>query len=346
MYRNLYTLILFVFFGVLLTKDVSSQTNVEVVKPAAIQWDELNPRAIGFVKDYLEIHEERLLKMKEWGTPYFRLIESILKRYGLPPSLKYLAVIESDLKANALSSAGAVGPWQLMPGTARDLGLTVSPSLDERTDLNKSTHAAATYLNELYKKLGDWLLVVAAYNGGPARVDNVITKKKSRDFWIIQNELPAESRNHVKKFIATHYIFERNGSETTGLKVKAESSNISKEEMAMSDTLVITGKYLDLVIAKYLTMDIALFNKWNPVFNEKVGLENYTLRIPKEKMELFRLRKVQIAQESLMVILQGGLTNDIGFPAPVKLPETVTKPIKKGKDQKSSSSSKPPPSSK
>jgi membrane-bound lytic murein transglycosylase D len=346
MLRTNYILAIFVFFSFLPTNDSVAQTTTDVVKPAAIQWDELNPRAIGFVKDYLEVHEDRLMRMKEWGTPYFRLIESILKRYQLPSSLKYLAVIESDLKANAISSAGAVGPWQLMPGTARDLGLTVSPTIDERTDLNKSTHAAAAYLTELYKKLGDWLLVVAAYNGGPARVDNVITKKKSRDFWNIQNELPAESRNHVKKFIATHYIFERNGSETTGLKIKKESSNISAEEMAMSDTMVLTGKYIDLVIAKYLAMDIALFTKWNPGFNEKVGLENYTLRIPKDKMELLRLRKSQIAQEPLMVILQGGLTNDTGFPAPVNMPEPVMKPIKKGRDQKSSSSSKPPPSSK
>ena len=72
-----------------------------------IQWDELNPRAAGFVKDYLEMHEARLTNMKVWGQPYFIMIESILNRYHLPPSLKYLAVIESDLKSTALSSAGA-----------------------------------------------------------------------------------------------------------------------------------------------------------------------------------------------------------------------------------------------
>lgn len=83
--------------------------------------------------------------MKTWGAPYFVSIENILKRYHLPPSLKYLAVIESDLKTTALSSAGAVGPWQLMPGTARDLGLTVTKNRDDRTDLSKSTHAAARF---------------------------------------------------------------------------------------------------------------------------------------------------------------------------------------------------------
>ena len=174
----------------------------------SINWDNLDPRAIGFVKDYLEIHEERLEKMKSWGMPYFMLIENILKRYRLPATLKYLAVIESDLQSNALSSAGAVGPWQLMPGTARDLGLTVTHSRDDRMDLNKSTHAAAKFLSQLYENLGDWLLVIAAYNGGPARVEQITKKRGSHDFWKIQNDLPAESRTHVKKFIATHYIFE------------------------------------------------------------------------------------------------------------------------------------------
>lgn len=183
-----------------------------------IQWDELDPRAVGFVKDYLEIHEARLTNMKVWGQPYFFMIESVLNRYHLPPSLKYLAVIESDLKGTALSSAGAVGPWQFMAGTAKDLGLIVTATRDDRMDLYKSTHAAAKFLSRLYEQLGDWLLVVAAYNGGPARVENIIAANKSRDFWMIQHQLPAESRNHVKKFIATHYIFERNGSETTGMK--------------------------------------------------------------------------------------------------------------------------------
>ena len=148
--------ILFLFSMILSAGAFAQPINGKVLpakdssRPAAIQWDELNPRAIGFVKDYLEVHEERLMKMKDWGQPYFLIIEKILKSYRLPSTLKYLAVIESDLKTNALSYAGAVGPWQLMPGTARDLGLTVNESRDDRTDLNKSTHAAAKYLTDLY----------------------------------------------------------------------------------------------------------------------------------------------------------------------------------------------------
>ncbi len=297
-----------------------------------IQWDELNPRAVGFVKDYLDIHEARLTNMKVWGQPYFIMIESVLNRYRLPPSLKYLAVIESDLKSTALSSAGAVGPWQFMPGTAKDLGLIVTATRDDRMDLYKSTHAAAKFLSRLYEQLGDWLLVVAAYNGGPARVEKIIATKQSRDFWMIQQHLPAESRNHVKKFIATHYIFERNGSETTGIKKADEKLPVlTAEELASTDTLSITGRYASQVITKNLAIDLIQFNKWNPDFDNKVSIENYPIRLPKEKINLFNQRRNQIAQESILLIMQQNSSAGDGFPEPVKLSAPVrnVKPVKK-----------------
>ena len=137
---------------------------------------QLNPMAVSFVQDYVQKHTKQLSQMKDWGKPYFDLMQGILNSHGLPGELKYLAVIESDLKSNAMSWAGAVGPWQLMPGTARRLGLKVSSNLDERTDYYKSTHAAARYLSDLYSIYGDWLLVIAAYNGGAGHVNYAIKK--------------------------------------------------------------------------------------------------------------------------------------------------------------------------
>lgn len=317
----------------LLNTGVSAQSQMPSSKKNNIQWDELNPRAVGFVKDYLDVHEDRLMKMKVWGQPYFIMIESVLNRYHLPASLKYLAVIESNLKTTALSSAGAVGPWQFMPGTAKDLGLIVTATRDDRTDLYKSTHAAAKFLSRMHEQLGDWLLVVAAYNGGLARVESIIAKKKSRDFWVIQNELPAESRNHVKKFIATHYIFERNGSETTGIKKSTEKIPLlTPEERATTDTLSITGRYLGMVITKELAIDLLIFNKWNPDFDTRVAIESYPLRLPKEKINAFKARKNQIIQESVLVFMQQNMESGNAFPAPMVLPTPAKKmrPLKKG----------------
>ena len=269
--------------------------------------------------DYLAIHESRLEKMKTWGSPYFLLIENILQKYRLPLSLKYLAVIESNLKSNALSVAGAVGPWQLMPGTARELGLIVNSQQDDRTDLNKSTHAAAKFLIQLHKELGDWLLVIAAYNGGPARLQNIIRKTNSNDFWNIQNHLPAESRNHVKKFIATHYIFEKDGSETTGKKVVEKPQTVLTElEMNITDTIGISGKYSALVLSKTLGIDYAQFTRWNNEFDNQVSYGRYLMRLPKDKLMEFNLKRNQILQESVMLLMHQSIDYNNTFPAPVK----------------------------
>ena len=272
---------------------------------------ELNPRAISFVQDYMAIHTRQLEQMKGWGKPYFDLMEGILNAHGLPGELKYLAVIESDLRSSALSWAGAVGPWQFMPATARIMGLKVGPYLDERTDYYKSTHAAARYLKELYSTYGDWLLVIAAYNGGSGNVDHAIRKSGSRNFWNLQNYLPEESRNHVKKFIATHYIMEGNGSITTVTKDEAKDAMITDpknlltaQELENSKVQIISGKYKSFVIAKNIGMDIPSFNRYNPNFDKQIAVNGtFDLRLPTDKMDVFNAKKYQILEESLKLLL-------------------------------------------
>ncbi|MEO7768144.1 MAG: transglycosylase SLT domain-containing protein, partial [Ferruginibacter sp.] len=87
---------------------------------------QINPNAEIFVQDYIKVHGGYLQNMKGWGQPYFNLIESVLQQYGLPRELKYIAVIESNLRTGATSNMGAGGPWQFMPYTARDYGLVVN----------------------------------------------------------------------------------------------------------------------------------------------------------------------------------------------------------------------------
>src|SRR5688572_11332646 len=217
----------------------------------------LNPKAISFVEDYMDKFGANLGKMKDWGKPYFNIMNTILAQHGLPVELKYLSVIESALKTYAVSWAGAVGPWQFMPATARTLGLRVSKRVDERTDFHKSTHAAAKYLTDLYGLYGDWLLVIAAYNGGPGRVDAAIRKARSRNFWDLQYYLPTESRNHVKKFIATHYIMEGEGGITTLTKKEGEEflMNVVETTTVDAETLNISGKYHSMVISQFLKMN-------------------------------------------------------------------------------------------
>jgi membrane-bound lytic murein transglycosylase D len=285
---------------------------------------QVNPNAEKYMQDYLRARGKSLVNMKSWCMPYFNLIDNIFTQYGLPKELKYLAVIESNLKPAATSWVGAAGPWQFMPYTAREMGLIVNGSIDERRDYFKSTHAAARYLLQLYKQTKDWLLVIAAYNGGPGRVFSAIRNSGSRNFWTLQYNLPEESRNHVKKFIATHYIMEAGagmgninagGAEyavnTISKQPVRKSINpynnkptITVEEMQQAETQMVTGKFNSVIIAKNITMDIVSFNRYNPLFDNHIAANGkYELILPEDKMQTFMANKYQILNECVQLIL-------------------------------------------
>ena len=287
---------------------------------------QLNPKVVSFVEDYVDSHGDDLEKMKTWGRPYFDMMDEIFIQHGLPVELKYLSVIESELKPTAVSWAGAVGPWQFMAETARTLGLRVNKYKDERRDYFKSTHAAAKYLTDLYGIYNDWLLVIAAYNCGPGGVNSAIRRSGSRNFWDLQYYLPAESRNHVKKFIATHYIMEgQAGLTTTSLSdmknvafsagiVTPDKNMIARvQDLPETKKITITGKYNSMVIAKQVAYDVADFNKMNPDFDNKIAINgNYDLRLPNEKMDLFLANKYQILNESMQLLLNAANRTEVG----------------------------------
>ena len=265
-----------------------------------------------FADDYIKKHTDYFNNMKVWGKPYFDLYDRILTSYGIPVQLKYLSVIESSLNCMAVSWAGAVGPWQIMSDAAREHGLKTSYYGDDRVDYIKSTNAACQILKELYANYGDWLLVVAAYNAGSGSVNKAIAKAHSRNFWDIQYYLPLETRNHVKKFIATHYFFEGDGSVATVTGNEAKNyvlaNDVKKDDYlttaANSTTINIYGKYNSVVIANTLTMDIALFNQLNPgIDNVLAKGEIYPMRIPADKVELFQSKRTDILRQSVELLL-------------------------------------------
>jgi membrane-bound lytic murein transglycosylase D len=191
------------FDTLLLTLNGGSETDL-LTAPAI----SMNKQAAIYVNDYMTKNSETLLGIKAKSASYFKITDAVFSKYGLPQELKYLAVVESELNTKALSHVGARGAWQLMPETARILSLKVTANYDERTHFYKSTVAAAKYLRDLHQIFGDWLLVIASYNSGPGKVFEAIKKSGSHNFWKLQNYLPAETRGHVKRFVATHYYFE------------------------------------------------------------------------------------------------------------------------------------------
>ena len=259
---------------------------------------EMHPKATSFVQSYIEKEGPGLRKMKTWAKPYFNLYDEILTANGIPVELKYLSVIESHLNSQVVSWAGAAGPWQIMPEEATRLGLKLHPN-DERMDYQKSTQAAATILRELYQKFGDWLLVVAAYNGGAGRLSKAIEKKKTKDFWALQYELPLETRNHVKKFIATHAIFEGVSMTELDKAQSAESATNSNTSLGM-ERMVISGRFNAKTMAIWLKMPLTNLKELNPNMDQQLATgKSYTLVLPSKEAKIFEASKNQILQASI-----------------------------------------------
>ena len=282
-----------------------------------------------YIKNYHKNHSERITRMSARNKGQFRLIENIMKRNSLPREMRSLAIIESALNCNAVSPVGAVGPWQFMAPTARMLGLRVDQGVDERIDFYKSTQAAARYLKQLYGMFGDYLLVIASYNCGPAPVIRAINSGGGRSFWDIKTKLPKETQNHVMAFIATSLILDKFstvlnlGNIPKGIKppnadfskINSVSTNdagvedaednqkptFSQEELDNMAVLKVKGNYKLTAISRILDEDIVRLKRWNPNFDETITTSTISihLRIPINKLEKFIISKEEIIAESI-----------------------------------------------
>jgi membrane-bound lytic murein transglycosylase D len=135
------------------------------------------------------------------GAVFVDQLKPIFIAAGAPAELVWLAEVESSFNPDATSPAGAVGLFQLMPATARSLGLSTTLP-DERRHPARSARAAATYLARLHRRFGDWRLALAAYNAGEGRIRRTLDQRKATTFDEISPHLPAETQFYVPKFEA------------------------------------------------------------------------------------------------------------------------------------------------
>ena len=166
------------------------------------------------VLDYIELFQGRLHDFIEdglrRGSKYLPMIQNVFRAEGLPLDLAYVPLIESAFKPNALSRVKAKGVWQFMTGTAVENGLRRDWYIDERSDPEKATLAAAKYLRTLSTLFnGDWHLALASYNGGPGRLQRAIKTANLNDFWGLAEKpraLPHETREYVPMILAAIVI--------------------------------------------------------------------------------------------------------------------------------------------
>jgi membrane-bound lytic murein transglycosylase D len=226
---------------------------------------------------------------------FFPIFEEELAKQRMPDELKYLAIIESGLRPNAISRAGAGGLWQFMPSTGKMYGLKQTWYIDERMNPEQSTEAALKYLKQLYRTFGDWELALAAYNTGPGNVRKAIRRSGYKDtFWEIYRFLPRETRSYVPQFVAMIYTL------NYAVEHNIDIDNIEMEHQLAYDTVHVSD-YMHLeTLANQLTLCIDDLVKLNPQIIRGAipdGVKNYPLKIPVD-LSILMKRNRQILIDS------------------------------------------------
>ncbi|MDG1776678.1 MAG: transglycosylase SLT domain-containing protein [Crocinitomicaceae bacterium] len=214
---------------------------------------------------------------------YFDMFEAKLTAHDLPIELKYLAVIESGLRPQVKSRAGALGLWQFMYGTGRMFGLKESSYIDERMDPEKATEAACKYLKKLYGIYDDWNLALAAYNAGPGNVNKAIRRSGNKlSYWEVRPFLPRETQGYVPNFIAAAYL----------LTHHAEHNIIPMEatiRYPQLDTICLNKGVHMASISELLSFELEEVKRLNPVYKKA-----YIPKTPKQ--QCISLPAIQIGQ--------------------------------------------------
>ena len=238
----------------------------------------MNDRVLGYVESFQGRLRPFIQDGLERGSQYMPMIQSVFRAEGLPLDLAYVPLIESAFKPNALSRANARGVWQFVHATAIENGLRHDWYIDERSDPEKATHAAAKYLKSLSRQFdGDWHMALASYNGGPGRVLRAMKRTGRTDFWDLSSNrkwLPRETREYVPMILAA-MIIARN---------PAQYGFTSDASEPMShDTVSVSGP-LDLRrVAEWTSTPVDVIQQLNPELRRwttPVRGAAYELKVP------------------------------------------------------------------
>ena len=221
------------------------------------------------------------------------MIRRVLSEEGVPQDLMYLAQAESAFQPQAVSRSGARGIWQFMPFRGEEYDLERSYWVDERSDPEKATRAAARHLRDLYQMFGDWYLVMAAYNSGPLNVSRAVERTGYADFWQLQKShaLPKETQNYVPIIIALALVAK--APAMYGVQVEAEKPaqvDVVKLEHPIDLHLVsdATGANLE---------DLRLLNP-ELLRTTTPDLPQFELKLPAGLSARFRDSVVQVPEET------------------------------------------------
>jgi membrane-bound lytic murein transglycosylase D len=257
----------------------------------------LNPRVLAFIELFQGRLHDFIQEGLQRGIRYLPMIQNVLRSEGLPLDLAYIPLVESAFKPNALSRARAKGVWQFMRGTGLENGLRQDWFIDERSDPEKATVAAARYLATLSRMFkGDWHLALASYNGGPGRVQRAMRRSNLNDFWKLaarSNLLPRETRDYVPMILAAIVI----------AKNPAQYGFDVTPEPEKPYDVVTLDRPVDLRrIAEWADTTIDEIQALNPELRRwttPVGDASYALKVPMGDRDLITIRLQEAASSEL-----------------------------------------------
>ena len=236
-----------------------------------------NPR----IDDYLDYFSSEkglafLERCLNRGEPYMSFIAERLREKGMPAEIIYLPVIESAYRADAVSRSGATGIWQFMMNSISPYNITVDAWRDDRRDFWRSTDAALEKLSYNYKKTGDWLLALAAYNCGLGKITRTVASSGISDYWELCEKglLPRETRNYIPKLAAVSLLCSSRGAYHLPLQWDSPADWVK---------LSLTSSVDLRKIARKLNMDADLLYNAHRELNYMVtppASSGYTLKVP------------------------------------------------------------------
>jgi membrane-bound lytic murein transglycosylase D len=232
---------------------------------------------------------------------YVGMMQKILARYGLPEDLVYVALIESGFSPKAYSVAKAAGPWQFISATGRRYGLRIDWWADERRDAEKSTHAAASYLRDLYGMFESWPLATAAYNAGEGKIQRAVTRYKSDDYseLIRHGYLKQETKDYVPKMLAALTIAKDPDKYGFG--------DVAYEAPLDLRTVTVPGGTDLAAAARILEVPVEAICDWNPElrrFCTPPNRQRYDLRLSVDAARLAEERMEEIRTQAKITFLQ------------------------------------------
>jgi membrane-bound lytic murein transglycosylase D len=224
---------------------------------------------------------------------YRQMVERVFKEEKVPLDLMWLAQAESVWKPNALSRAAAKGIWQFIPSTGSRYGLAQTTWIDDRSQPEKSTRAAAKYLRWLHDHFaGDWLLAMAAYNSGENRVDSAIARCGYADFWELYKRglLPQETRNYVPCILSIIVISKN--QKRYGFDVKADTPlNYDTVELPAQTDLKVVADLIGVPYESVQDLNAELRRGTSPAG------ARYTIKVPKGMKKQFEVAYAALPEE-------------------------------------------------